>query len=114
MHNRGSKKDPAGMSLSETPCPIGQSRLLDEVRAKIFYLASDVEPASQPAAMLLRAVAESIDAPEMAGQLNGHVALTSVAASLGLSRTNGIRAATQRVPLHQHNGAESHRPGQKR
>lgn len=37
---------------------------LDEVRARIFYLACDVEPVSAPAAMLLRAVADAIeDAP---------------------------------------------------
>jgi hypothetical protein len=34
---------------------------LDVVRARIFYLASDVEPVSAPAAMLLRAVADAID-----------------------------------------------------
>lgn len=34
---------------------------LDEVRARIFYLACDVEPVSAPAAMLLRAVADAIE-----------------------------------------------------
>jgi hypothetical protein len=34
---------------------------LDVVRARIFYLASDVEPISPPAAMLLRAVADAIN-----------------------------------------------------
>lgn len=34
---------------------------LDVVRARIFYLASDVEPVSPPAAMLLRAVADAIE-----------------------------------------------------
>jgi hypothetical protein len=107
------------MSLSETPGP-GQSRLLDEVRAKIFYLASDVEPTSQPAAMLLRAVAESIvDAPDLADQLNGHAALKSMPASLGYSRVNGVRAAATRVqdavpPPARLDGAESSRSGHKR
>ena len=34
---------------------------LDVVRARIFYLACDVEPVSPPAAMLLRAVADAIE-----------------------------------------------------
>jgi hypothetical protein len=34
---------------------------LDVVRARIFYLASDVEAVSPPAAMLLRAVADAIN-----------------------------------------------------
>ena len=34
---------------------------LDVVRARIFYLAGDVESVSPPAAMLLRAVADAID-----------------------------------------------------
>jgi len=34
---------------------------LDIVRARIFYLACDVEPVSPPAAMLLRAVADAIE-----------------------------------------------------
>lgn len=33
---------------------------LDEVRARIFYLACDVESASPSAALLLRAVAEAV------------------------------------------------------
>ncbi len=34
---------------------------LDVVKARIFYLACDVEPFSAPAAMLLRAVADAIE-----------------------------------------------------
>ena len=44
---------------------------LDVVRARIFYLASDVEAISPPAAMLLRAVADAInggDAQESADE----------------------------------------------
>jgi hypothetical protein len=37
---------------------------LDVVRARIFYLASDVEAISPPAAMLLRAVADAINGGE--------------------------------------------------
>ena len=43
---------------------LGEHRVpqsLDAVRAQIFYLASDIESVSSAAAMLLRAVAESID-----------------------------------------------------
>jgi hypothetical protein len=54
---------------------------LDEVRARIFYLACDVEPVSAPAAMLLRAVADAIeDGPGERINLAGNGALT------GLSR----------------------------
>jgi hypothetical protein len=39
----------------------GSPLSLDVVRARIFYLACDVETVSPPAAMLLRAVADAID-----------------------------------------------------
>lgn len=105
------------MSLSEDP-NLGQSRVLDEVRAKIFYLASDVEPASEPAAMLLRAVAESIgDDSDVHGHLGGPATLKSLA-SLGYSRANGIHAGTRvrdvmPIPA-RHAGTESSRSGHKR
>lgn len=76
------------MSLSGTTHP-SESRLLDEVRAKIFYLASDVESASRPAAILLRAVAESIDSSEAAERFNGRSALNGIAASLHYAGANG-------------------------
>ena len=63
---------------------------LEVVRARIFYLASDVEPVSPPAAMLLRAVADAIDVgdnPENVSEpqlLNGE--LTRL-----LSKVNGTR-----------------------
>ena len=44
--------------LGESSIPLS----LDVVKAKIFYLASDIEEASATAAKLLRAVAESVDA----------------------------------------------------
>lgn len=61
---------------------------LDVVRARIFYLACDVEPVSPPAAMLLRAVADAIE--ESGGtvcigdtETNGHgAALFAQAAKL--------------------------------
>jgi len=113
------------MSLSEFTNPgqlgnPGQSRLLDEVRAKIFYLASDVELASQPAAMLLRAVAESIvDSSEAPQSINGHATLNGMAASLLYSRANEIRSPGHRVrdavlPPAQHAAAASSRSGHKR
>lgn len=40
---------------------------LDVVKARIFYLACDVEPHSPPAAMLLRAVADAIDDSQRPG-----------------------------------------------
>ena len=50
---------------------------LDVVRARIFYLACDVEPVSPPAAMLLRAVADAIEesggsARILESDTNGH------------------------------------------
>jgi hypothetical protein len=43
--------------LGESSIPLS----LDVVKARIFYLASDVEEVSATAAKLLRAVAESVD-----------------------------------------------------
>jgi hypothetical protein len=66
---------------------------LDVVRARIFYLACDVEPVSPPAAMLLRAVADAIDedagahaaAPAVEGPLASAFAeLSKLAASVGV------------------------------
>jgi hypothetical protein len=75
----------------------GQARLLDEVRAKIFYLASDVEPTSQPAARLLRAVAESIVDSETHEQANGRTSIDSVAAII--RDANSFRAPRERTPV---------------
>lgn len=79
----------------------GQARLLDEVRAKIFYLASDVEPTSQPAAMLLRAVAESIIDSEIHGQTNGRATIDSVAAIIRDAHANNFGAPRMRTPVAQ-------------
>lgn len=89
------------MSLSETSDPC-ESRHLDEIRAKIFYLASDVEPASPPAAMLLRAVAESIaEAPEVAENYNGRnghsAAKTDVTRAFPFPRVSEIHAQVSRA-----------------
>ncbi len=79
------------MSLSETS-HLGDTKRLDEVRAKIFYLASDVESASEPAAIMLRAVAESIvDGADRADRLNGNAALNGVVSSLRYAGANGMR-----------------------
>ncbi len=105
------------MSLSES----NDSRVLDEVRAKIFYLASDVETASQPAAMLLRAVAESIvdvsQAVQVNGRLNGQAILKSAAESRRSGRDDEIRTPRVRgnlLPQVQHVGAAGSRSGHKR
>jgi hypothetical protein len=48
---------------------------LDIVRARIFYLACDVETVSAPAAMLLRAVADAIEESNLRiadDDTNGH------------------------------------------
>ena len=63
---------------------------LDVVRARIFYLASDVEPVSPPAAMLLRAVADAIEegggiGEQVSGSANSNGALAAV-----LSRASAI------------------------
>jgi hypothetical protein len=84
----------------------GQSRLLDEVRAKIFYLANDIEPASPPAAILLRAVAEAIEASEgesakameAAEAVNGRAAINGLTASLPYARANETCSPALRVP----------------
>ena len=79
------------MSLSDSSDP-RPSTLIDEVRAKIFYLASDVESASRPAAMLLRAVAESIDDAAESGERNGHAAVHKVTRPFRHPRAGEIRA----------------------
>lgn len=56
---------------------------LDAVRAQIFYLASDVESVSSSAAMLLRAVAESIDDSD---RVNDQISVPV--------KLNGLREAT--------------------
>ena len=62
---------------------------LDVVRARIFYLACDVEPVSPPAAMLLRAVADAIEdngsveeAVSAPANLNGALAVFSQASGI--------------------------------
>ena len=50
------------------PGDLASALSLDVVRARIFYLASDVEPISPPAAMLLRAVADAIEGSGNAGE----------------------------------------------
>lgn len=87
------------MSLSDTK-DLCQSRSLDEVRARIFYLASDVEEASRPAAMLLRAVAESIsEGAETPQSLNGRDGLSSLAATLRYAQANSLRANGYVTPV---------------
>ena len=70
---------------------------LDVVRARIFYLACDVEPVSAPAAMLLRAVADAIedngDVEEaVSAPANSNGALAAV-----FSQASGIRTLGSHV-----------------
>lgn len=68
---------------------------IDVVRAKIFYLASDVESVSAPAAMLLRAVAESID-DSAADTLSAPAKLNGVLEA-AFSQVSGIRILGSRA-----------------
>ena len=65
---------------------------IDEVRAKIFYLASDVESVSRQAAMLLRAVAEAIDDVAEGGERSGRAAVRKVTRSFRHALASEIRA----------------------
>jgi len=62
---------------------------LDVVRARIFYLASDVEPLSPPAAMLLRAVADAIEENASAEPVSAPMMLNGAAALLNAQMPNG-------------------------
>lgn len=70
---------------------------LDVVRARIFYLACDVEVACPPAAMLLRAIADAIDEGGSAGTLVDAANTNGALATL-LSRAPAIRAANGAEP----------------
>ena len=69
---------------------------LDVVRARIFYLASDIEPVSPPAAMLLRAVADAIEDTDPAEAITASApsndAVESVLSQVTDLRTLGSRA----------------------
>jgi hypothetical protein len=69
---------------------------LDVVRARIFYLACDVEEASPPAAMLLRAVADAIEDEEAVKKLsepvNSNGAIAAVFSQASAMRSLGSRA----------------------
>ena len=70
--------------------------LLEIVRARIFYLAGDVEEISPPAAILLRAVADAIvegeAAASEAAQTNANGALASVLSQFPAIRSLGSAA----------------------
>jgi hypothetical protein len=67
---------------------------LDEVRARIFYLACDVEPVSAPAAMLLRAVADAIeDGPGERISVPANGALAEASSPAGIAPFGSPRAA---------------------
>lgn len=77
------------MEPSEATSPLS----LDVVRARIFYLACDVEPVSPPAAMLLRAVADAID--EGTGARFGDVANSNGALASLFSHAAAVRATAR-------------------
>ena len=54
------------------PAEASPALSLDVVKARIFDLASDVEPVHAPAAMLLRAVADAIEDGGSLAQINEH------------------------------------------
>jgi hypothetical protein len=68
---------------------------LDVVKAKIFYLASDVEESSSLAAALLRGVAESIDESE-AGEPSVPAKSNGMLAKV-LSQVSAIRSLDSHV-----------------
>ena len=68
---------------------------LDVVRARIFYLASDIEPVSAPAAMLLRAVADAIEDTDRAEAIAVTVHSNGAAENL-LSQVTEMRALGSR------------------
>ena len=101
--------------LGEPSIPLS----LDVVRARIFYLACDVEPVSPPAAMLLRAVAESIeDSDSVADALsvpaNSNGALEAVLSQVSGMRTLGSRARDAAPASERRLGVVSSQSGYKR
>ena len=70
---------------------------LDVVRARIFYLACDVEAASPPAAMLLRAVADAISENDMVVEGLNALASLNGASVHALPQGSVIRPLVSRV-----------------
>jgi len=91
---------------------------LDVVRARIFYLASDVEPVSPPAAMLLRAVADAIDGGD-AGEITSEPSISNGEFARLISKVHAARPLTPRAPEDEQSserrlGVVSLQPGFKR
>jgi hypothetical protein len=78
-----------GIVLSEPGEP-NTPLSLDVVRARIFYLASDVEPVSPPAAMLLRAVADAIEEGDSSDEQLNEPANSNGALAAMLSQASAI------------------------
>lgn len=70
---------------------------LDVVRARIFYLACDVESASPPAAILLRAVADAIEDEGIVQQFSAPASPTGVLSRL-ISQASAIRPSDSHAP----------------
>jgi hypothetical protein len=70
---------------------------LEAVRARIFYLAGDVESVSPPAAMLLRAVAGAIEEGGEAGDLKDDHIVAALGQITNFRKfANGTAAAVAR------------------
>jgi hypothetical protein len=69
---------------------------LDVVRARIFYLASDVESSCPSAAMLLRAVADAVDENDVVAEDFGAVVNLNGASVHGLASAQSIRPFVSR------------------
>lgn len=72
---------------------------LDVVRARIFYLACDVEPVSPPAAMLLRAVADAIEDNASAQPIAADLTLNGAASLAGPHLLNVRPVGSARRPV---------------
>lgn len=98
--------------LGESSIPLS----LDVVKAKIFYLASDVEEASATAAKLLRAVAESVDesAADFSAPAKSNGTIEKVLSPVSAIRTLDSRARVAAPVLEPRLGVVSSQSGYKR
>ena len=85
-----------GTELSGSP-EVSAELSLDVVKARIFYLASDVEPVSPPAAMLLRAVADAIAAGNLDAPADAPATASERPAPL-FAETSSVHPLVRRAP----------------
>jgi hypothetical protein len=79
------------------PADASPALTLDVVKARIFYLASDVEPVHAPAAMLLRAVADAIEDGGGVARISEH-AIANGHASPALTQATNVSDFRVRAP----------------